>query len=86
MLHRADIYDMKKEDDGSISFVISDLFDFDYLYENENDDWKEKGIKYINNNAYRQQKANKLEPYILYIPIKFTKQELEEVLYSKWNQ
>ena len=80
VLHRADIYDMKKEDDGSISFVISDLFDFDYWYENENDDWKERVIKYINNNAYRQQKANKLEPYILYVPVKFTQKELETIL------
>ncbi len=71
---------MKKEDDGSISFVISDLFDFDYWYENGNDDQINKAIKYVNNNAYRQQKANKLEPYILYIPIKFTTKELEKIL------
>ena len=71
---------MKKEDDGSISFVISDLFDFDYWYENENDDQINKAIKYVNNNAYRQQKASKLEPYILYIPIKFTQKELENIL------
>ena len=73
---------MKKEDDGSISFVISDLFDFDYWYENENDDLKEKAIKYVNNNAYRQQKASKLEPYILYVPVKFTPEEVREILYK----
>ncbi len=73
---------MKKEDDGSISFVISDLFDFDYWYENENDDQINKAIKYVNNNAYRQQKASKLEPYILYVPVKFTPEEVREILYK----
>ena len=79
VIHNADIYDIRQNED-SISLVISDFYDFDYLKINKNDNPLTKGIKIINNKAYEQQKAGKLKPYVLYIPIELTFEELKELI------
>ncbi len=79
VIHNADIYDIRQNED-SISLVISDFYDFDYLKIYKNDETLTKGIKIINNRAYEQQKAGKLKPYVLYIPIELTFEELKELI------
>lgn len=79
VIHNADIYDIRQNKD-SISLVISDFYDFDYLKINKNDETLIKEIKIINNRAYEQQKAGKLKPYVLYIPIELTFEELKELI------
>ena len=79
VIHNADIYDIRQNED-SISLVISDFYDFDYLKINKNDNPLTKGIKIINNKAYEQQKAGKLKPYVLYIPIELMFEELKELI------
>lgn len=70
VIHNADIYDLKQNDDGSISFVVLDYYDFEHWGIKMNEGLKDTAIKYINNNADKQQKGGYLKPYILYIPIK----------------
>lgn len=79
VIHNADIYDIRQNED-SISLVISDFYDFDYLKIYKNDDPLTKEIKRRNNRAYEQQKAGKLKPYVLYIPIELTFEELKELI------
>ena len=38
-------------------------------------------IKYVNNNAYWQQEAKQLVPYVLYIPIEFSFKEVWDILH-----
>lgn len=79
VIHNADIYDIRQNKD-SISLVISDFYDFDYLEIYKNDNPSTKEIKIINNKAYEQQKAGKLKPYVLYIPIELTYKELKKLI------
>ena len=79
VIHNADIYDIRQNED-SISLVISDFYDFDYLKIYKNDDPLTKEIKRRNNRAYEQQKTGKLKPYVLYIPIELTFEELKELI------
>ena len=79
VIHNADIYDIRQNED-SISLVISDFYDFDYLKIYKNDGPLTKEIKRRNNKAYEQQKAGKLKPYVLYIPIELTFEELKELI------
>ena len=77
VIHNADIYDLKQNDDGSISFVVLDYYDFEYWGHRMDESKVDISIRYVNNNAaYKQQKGGYLQPYILYIPIRIFK--------SKW--
>jgi len=78
VIHNADIYDLKQNDDGSISFVVLDYYDFEHWGHKMEQGLKETVIKYVNNNADKQQKAGFLNPYILYIPIKIPGNELKK--------
>ena len=42
-------------------------------------------IKELNNNADRQQRAGKLQPYMIYIPLHFSYEELKDILFDKEN-
>ena len=64
---------------------ITDFYDFENWEINDNDSKGNRFIKIINNNAEKQQKAGELVPYVLYIPIKFTQEELEELIKGKIN-
>lgn len=64
---------------------ITDFYDFENWEINDNDSKGNRFIKFINNNAEKQQKAGELVPYVLYIPIKFTQEELEELIKGKIN-
>jgi len=79
ILHNADIFDIKQKVDGSITLVISDFYDFERWLPDEKDNMIEKFIKEVNNNAYHQQKAGKLRPYMLYVPLEFSPEELREM-------
>ena len=83
VLHSADIYDIKQNSDGSVSFKICDFYDFDYLNTKSTDSLKTKVVNRINNNAFHQQAANKLKPYIIYIPVTISQKELEKMLNKK---
>ena len=76
----ADIYNIRENNDGSIDLTISDLYDFENWKINDSDSNSNKFTKILNNNADAQQRAGKLTPYVLYIPVKFTQKELEELM------
>ena len=73
------------EEIGSISLVISDFYDFEHWFPKENDDVVDKRIKELNNNADRQQRDGKLQPYMIYIPLHFSYEELKDILFDKEN-
>ena len=85
VIHNADIYNIRENSDGSINLTISDFYDFENWKINDSDSIDSKFIKILNNNADAQQKAGELTPYVLYIPVKFTQKELEELMKSKIN-
>lgn len=85
VLHNVDVHDMKQNSDGSITLVISDFYDFEHWFPKENDDVVDKRIKELNNNADRQQRADKLQPYMIYIPLHFSYEELKDILFDKEN-
>lgn len=64
---------------------ITDFYDFENWEIKEKEGTIDWIIKTLNNNAEKQQKAGELVPYVLYIPIKFTQEELEELIKGKIN-
>lgn len=83
VLHNVDIYDMKQNPNGSITLIISDFYDFEHWFVKEQDESDMRKIKAINNRAYRQQKAGKLKPYMIYIPLEFKYEELKDILFRQ---
>ena len=83
VLHSVDVYDIKQNSDGSVSFKICDFYDFDYLNTKLTDSLKTKAVNRINNNAFHQQAAKKLKPYVIYIPVTISQKELEKMLNKK---
>ena len=79
-INKAEINNLHRNNDGSIEFVLVDYYDFEHLDMNRTDEPLAKVFKRINNNALKQQNANVLEPYLLYIPIKLSKEELDKIL------
>ena len=77
----ADIYNMQKYSKGEIAFVIVDFYDFANWHFDKYDNTYDKIIKYVNNNAYWQQEAKQLVPYVLYIPIEFSFKEVWDILH-----
>lgn len=85
VIHNADIYNIRENNDGSINLTISDFYDFENWKINDSDSNSNKFTKILNNNADAQQRAGKLTPYVLYIPVKFTQKEFEELMKAKIN-
>ena len=83
VLHNMDIFDIKRTNNRSIEFVISDFYDFEYWSIQKDDDFKNMVIKKINNNANSQQSKGRLKPYVLYIPIEIKYEELKDILSKK---
>ncbi len=83
VLHNVDVHDMKQNSDGSISLVMSDFYDFEHWFPKENDTNTDKRIKELNNNADRQQRAGKLQPYMIYIQLHFSYEELKDILFEE---
>ena len=81
-IHNADVYDITYSNKEGISLVISDFYDFDYWESKPDNDIVDKGTIFVNNNAYKQQQLGHLKPYVLYIPIKFTPEEVRDILYE----
>ncbi len=89
-LHNMDIKNAKVNDDGSLELRGIDPYDFERMeYQNplkskNIPEISEKVLKdilaSINNNAYGQQEAGQLEKYLLSMPIKLSKKEIEEIL------
>ena len=67
---------MKLNKDGSLTFYISDFYDFDYIDTIGGKNYGHKIFNEINNKAYYQQKANKLKPYMIY-PLPYQKKNLK---------
>ena len=80
ILNKVDIKNMKQNSDGSISFIISDFYDFDYMKHRKGEGLKYSIIVEANNRAASQQEKRRLTPYVLYIPVVLTKEELKELL------
>ena len=74
---------MKLNKDGSLTFYISDFYDFDYIDTIGGKNYGHKIFNEINNKAYYQQKANKLKPYMIYIPVTISKEELKNIIAEK---
>lgn len=80
VIHNADIFDMKQNEKGGIDFVITDFYDFESWDFNKNYNAEDWGIKNLNNNAYWQQETGHLMPYVLYIPIEYSIDEIWDIL------
>ena len=80
----------KQNEDGSISVIVSDNYDFSKI---NKDTYKTKDIKSIlatfmknkladiNNNAYRQQEKGKIQQYPIGFEIKYTPEEIAKILH-----
>ncbi len=84
ILNKVDIKNMKQNSDGSISFTISDFYDFDYMKHHKGESFGYSFIVDANNRAASQQEKGRLKPYVLYIPVVLTKEELNELLRVKF--
>lgn len=80
VIHNADIYNMQKYSKGEIAFVIVDFYDFQ-SWNMDKISFRNILTKYINDNAYWQQEAKQLVPYVLYIPIEFSFREVWDILH-----
>ena len=83
-LNKVDIKNMRHNSDGSISFIISDFYDFDYIKHHKGEGFWYSNMVDANNRAVNQQSKKRLKPYVLYIPIVLTKEELNELLRVKF--
>jgi len=79
-INKARIDNIQFNKDGSMSYELRDPDD--YEYQNGTSDYSDV-IRYINNNAYKQQEAGQLENILFSIPQTLTKEEIEEILKRK---
>ena len=83
-IHNANMKNMKVNPDGSISGRLVDPYNFEkWQYDNSFN--LKNIITHINNAAYKQQKANKLEPYFIDMPISISKDEFNKIK-TKYNK
>ena len=86
-IHNANTNNVKINEDNSLTLELDDNYDFakwDKHKWNNQDSIKnnlyKKGIVNINNNAYEQQENGQLENFPITMRLKYTKEELEELL------
>ena len=71
---------MRQNSEGSISFIISDFYDFNNMKHHKGERFEYGLVVDANNRATSQQEKMRLKPYVLYIPVMLTKEELKELL------
>ena len=79
-IHKSDIDNYRIEKDGSFAGRIRDKYNFEEWNSNKKDNLFKKFITYINNNAHKQQESNKIEQFLISMPIHYTKEEIEKIL------
>lgn len=80
IIHRADLYDMKINPDGSLTYILDDHYDFDKAEHDENKPRFYNRIIDANNMAVEQLKNKEIKPYQILRPVTITKEELERIL------
>lgn len=90
-VHNANMRNMKVNPDGSLSGRMVDPYDFEKWSEHKYTDvqtviptLKHNITTGINNNAYEQQQAGKLENFYISMPVNYTQKEIEN-LRSKYS-
>ena len=76
-INKASIDNIKFNEDGSMTYELRDPDD--YEYQKKTGDYNDI-VKYMNNNAYKQQEAGQLENFLFSIKQNLTKEELEQIL------
>lgn len=79
-IHRADLYDMKINPDGSLTYILNDHYDFDPAEHDENKSILYNLIMDANNIAVEQLKNKEIRPYQILRPVTIPKEELERIL------
>ena len=89
-IHKADMKNARVNEDGSMTVDLRDWYDFANM--KDKNIWNKENIKNpintviynkvarANNRAYNQQEKDKLENYLIGMPINVSKEELEEML------
>lgn len=80
VIKKADIRDLKVNEDGTISFYIVDMYDFERLAELKKGKLIQKIFTNANNRAHQQQSVGKLQPYLLYIPVTLSISEIYDMV------
>lgn len=81
-IHLADLYDMKINPDGSLTYILNDHYDFDPAEHDENKSILYNLIMDANNIAVEQLKNKEIRPYQILRPVTIPKEELERILRS----
>ena len=79
-IHRADLYDMKINPDGSLTYILNDHYDFDPAEHDENKSILYNLIMDANNIAVEQLKNKEIRPYQILRPVTIPKEEFERIL------
>lgn len=80
IIHRADLYDMKINPDGSLTYILNDNYDFDTAEHDENRSGLYNLIIDANNIAVEQLKNKEIKPYQILCPVTIPKEELIRIL------
>ena len=78
-IHRADLYDMKINSDGSLTYILNDYYDFDTAEHDENKSRLYNLIMDANNIAVEQLKNKEIKPYQILRPVTITKEEFQRI-------
>ena len=91
-LHNMDIKNAKVNEDGALELGGMDPYDFDIMKDNNkmrNKDgsfnnpfkiWVQNKLARLNNRAYNQQETEQLENFLFSMQVKYSKEEIEEIL------
>ena len=79
-IHRADLYDMKINPDGSLTYILNDHYDFDPAEHDENKSMLYNLVMDANNIAVEQLKNKEIRPYQILRPVTIPKEELIRIL------
>ena len=79
-IHRADLYDMKINPDGSLTYILNDHYDFDPAEHDKNKSGLYNRIIDANNIAVEQLKNKEIRPYQILRPVTIPKEELIRIL------
>lgn len=80
---KSELYCPQINKDGSFSGFIIDKYDFSKLKHDLSDGIKQAGVSFINNNAYQQQQHKLMNNYVIIVPVRIEKTELDKILHGK---
>lgn len=85
-VNRADLHNTRINQDGSLTTLLNDIYDFEVMDKRKDENsGKEARSLYnaivdLNNAAYKKQQRNEIKKYVLSLPLRYSREGLEEIL------